>query len=240
MLIYPDNNIFVYLENNQIDINSLHNYFDNKCEFVYSYPHIQELLEKNKDFEELKKQRLKSISNITENSYLSTNADNIQISKNTPDSVLSIIQQIPWLFNAFRDAAKNFSIDRDTLINKLGIDIKRLNNFSESEVIGHIDLLLREKILIGFNDFIESSGEDLHAKINTIFNFLDLIGYWKDKQSKRSNLARMYDASHAFFASKCNYFLTGDKRARYKVSVAYKYLGIETKIISLEEIMKLK
>lgn len=71
-----------------------------------------------------------------------------------------------------------------------------------------------------------------------IFELLDLLGYWKDKETERSNQARLWDSQHAYFASYCDYFISNDKRTRYKAEVVYDIFNVDTKIISTKYMTK--
>ena len=64
MKIYLDNNIFVSIEDKEIELNELKNIFGSNAKFVYSYIHVLELLEAKKDFEQLKKIRFKTINEV--------------------------------------------------------------------------------------------------------------------------------------------------------------------------------
>jgi len=88
---------------------------------------------------------------------------------------------------------------------------------------------------MGFDDFIDLSGNTLRERICTLFNRLDDVGFWKDKKTKKSNLARLYDSSHAYFASSCVYFVSNDKRTLNKANVAYSFYNLKTKAISFDE-----
>jgi hypothetical protein len=59
-----------------------------------------------------------------------------------------------------------------------------------------------------------------------------MFGYWKDKANEKSNYARLWDSSHAFFAAFCDYFISDDKRTRNKARVVYNIYEISTKVIS--------
>ena len=81
----------------------------------------------------------------------------------------------------------------------------------------------------------------MYDKIAAIFLLLDLCGYQKDKETERSDFARMYDSSHATMAVHCDYFISNDKKTRMKTQVAYHYLntcynaGIKTQVIELKK-----
>lgn len=69
-------------------------------------------------------------------------------------------------------------------------------------------------------------------RIAAIFEVLDMLGFWKDKATSKSNYARLWDSSHTFYASYCHYFITDDKRTINKAKVVYDIYKIETKILS--------
>lgn len=60
-----------------------------------------------------------------------------------------------------------------------------------------------------------------------------------DKPTDHSNIARMHDASHAYFAQLCDVFVSNDKKMRYKTEAVYSYLGVDTRVESGEEYLGL-
>ena len=43
---------------------------------------------------------------------------------------------------------------------------------------------------------------------HTLFNLIDSANYWGDKKTAHSNVARLYDAAHAYFAQVCDILVT--------------------------------
>ena len=80
--------------------------------------------------------------------------------------------------------------------------------------------------------FPDNQNLGLMNRIAGVFELLDMLGYWKDKEKENSNYARLWDAQHTFFASYCDYFVTDDKRTSYKAKVAYNIYKKRTKVIS--------
>lgn len=236
MRVYLDNNILVSIEENEISIESFLS-SNESIIYVYSYVHIQELLEAKKDSEKLKLMRIKTISDLTNNKYLYPDNNKIALKTEAPEKVILTLEAFGSLTEIFRKAVLDYNIDRNNLIRILEIDEKRINNYSAAEVLDYINDILKRKLLIGFNSLIELSGASLREKISTLFNLLDFIGFWKDKKDERSNLARAFDSSHAYFASNCDQFVSNDKRARCKTKVAYLLYGINTQVLSLEEFL---
>lgn len=121
--------------------------------------------------------------------------------------------------------------DPDTIMKHYGIEKSRINNYTPEELI--------EK----YHDFVEyyvHSTDDgmVMPAFQSFFNAMDMLGFWQDKRTARSNLARSYDANHAYFASACDYFVTNDQRTRNKANVLYYYYGMKTKAVSYTEFMK--
>ena len=77
------------------------------------------------------------------------------------------------------------------------------------------------------------------AAFQSFFNAMDMLGFWQDKRTERSNMARSYDANHAYFASACDYFITNDRRTCNKANVLYYYYGMKTKAILFAEFIKI-
>ena len=85
---------------------------------------------------------------------------------------------------------------------------------------------------ISINSYLKATDAIGRTVFGTLFNLLDYVCYYKDKQTNHSDIARLYDASHAYCAQLCDYFVSQDKRMRYKTEAVYCYLGIKTVTIS--------
>lgn len=237
--VYLDNNIFISFEERGLDFNVFKNYFQEDVTFVYSNVHIQEMLEANIEVHNILEKRINTITEITKNQYLTGFGNKFEISIDDPKQVISLIKHYSVIFNEFRTVAKEFNIDREKFIGALNVNKLGINNCSSKDVVNHINLLLSKHGISGFEYIVNLAGTTLHEQINSIFNFLDVIGYWKDKQNEKSDLARMYDAGHAYLASGCDYFISNDKRACNKTKVAYELYEIDTKVLSVKELESL-
>jgi len=240
MRAYLDNNIFVSIEDKQIDLDILKKLSEKNVDFVYSYAHISELFEAMDNTEVLIKKRINTISVVTDNFYSLPVGDSIEFKKENPQNVIEIFNRYPMVFASLRNSIKNFNPDRERLIQLLGIDKKQINNYTAIEVVRHLNTILEKEILFDFIQMVYSAGTTLHGKICAVFNFLDFLGYWTDKRSNKSNIARANDASHVFFATGCDYFVSDDRRARNKAKVAYELFKINTQVYSFEEFKKNK
>lgn len=232
MIIYLDNNIIVSIEKNEIDFTPIIK--DSRNSFVYSYTHIQELLEAKNNFDELKVLRLKTIRDIMNNVLIYPNGE---VRIENPENIIQKLKMISFLQEQLINAVNNFNPDRNKIISELGIDEKRINNYKPEEVIKYINTAVNSNLLIEFTDLIDLAGYSLRDRITTLFNLLDFVGFWKDKKTDKSNLARIYDSSHTFFASYCDIFISNDKRARNKAKVAYLLYNIKTRVLSYDEFL---
>jgi len=241
MKVYLDNNIIISIEENEIKLSDLKNYFGADVEFVYSYIHIQELLEAGLRFEELKVKRLETIRKITKskliNPHLLDRENEFIFTHQDPELMLGKVQATQFINDKLKSLTSiNDKHHGDRLVKALNIDISRLNNYPIDEVINIIDRAFRSNLNIELDMYITLTGLLLHEQICSIVNLLDLIGFWKDKKTSKSNMARLYDASHAYFAAGCQYFVSNDTRCILKTKVAYNILNIGTQIIEWKKI----
>jgi len=238
MRAYFDNNILISIEDKEINIEHILSK-RNDVSIVYSYVHIQELLASNANFEQLREKRINTITSLTNNFYIYPDGKSIELKEENPQSIILQLQAFPFLNNMLKIAASNYTVEKDKFIELLEIDKKRINNYTSNQVIEYINKALVGNMAIELEKFIGLSGDSLREKICTLFNFLDIVGFWKDKQTEKSNLARIYDASHTYFASCCNYFVSNDRNARNKANVAYSLYNITTKAISMDEFIQM-
>lgn len=253
MKVYPDNNIFIYLENGSLSLSDLEKVIENKIDKVfYSASHIQETLEikgktKNQKIDRINK-RLRTIENVTKGNYLFENLDHQIIEQiETPFEVIKTIAEFPFAQNAVKGLLNLFSKEQKEEWRKsLNIEPSRINNYSPNEVVEQLTKkLLQTGQEYTFLGLIESAisfhpnGKTFGRsnRIASIFELLDLFGYWKDKSNDKSNYARFWDSSHTSFASNCDYFISEDKRTRNKAKVVYEIYDINTKVLSPELMM---
>lgn len=231
MNIYIDNNILIDHEQKKcvLPIGQEYSYF-------YSYVHLQELMESPR-FKELMGGRVKAIMDLTD-SKCCQNDDNwtVVFDNIDPWKYLIVLQQNPFarlLQQRIREVDLHWfdGKDPDAIMKFYGIEKSRINNYAPEELINQ------------YRDFIEyyvSNTDDgmVMAAFQSFFNAMDMLGFWQDKRTERSNMARSYDANHAYFASACDYFITNDRRTCNKANVLYYYYGMKTKAISFAEFIK--
>jgi hypothetical protein len=249
MLAYLDNNVICSIEENDYSLSRIIRIIDQpNIEFPYSHAHIQEAdnitdsNKGNKDF--LINRRLDTIKNITKGLYLfhdlKTNKTIIQ--NENPATVLETIREVPIGKPAMQNFVNLFSFEQKEQLRKsLGIDIKEINNYNPKQVVEHLSKKVSNwGMEFSFLGLIEK-GVSLHPngksfglmhRIGAVFELLDLFGYWKDKETETSNYARLWDSTHTYFASFCEYYISDDKRTRNKSKVVFDIFDIKTILIS--------
>ena len=247
--IYLDSNVIIYIENEKLSKNELTNIVKStENKFFFSAAHIQEANEITSD-DNLKRenwvsQRMRTIEEITENNYLyhQLSDNNVYELIEKPENVLKTITDIPGTDNIIKLIVNSFGNDMKKQIREsMGLDSGKMNIYSPKEVIDHLNKKLEsigngqsfiELINQSFSYFPQNGQYGIHNKIAGMFELLDMLGYWTDKHTTKSNYARLWDSNHTFFASFCDFFISDDKRTRNKAKVVYDLYGIETKVIS--------
>lgn len=248
MTAYLDNNILIYIENGTLTISELKNSIQsNLTDFFYSSAHIQETAEIKGENESNRNERinrrLETIEFVTNCNYLYQNLDDgkVYLLNEKPESVLETIRDVPFantlmkgLINIVGESA------REKFRIQLGLDSKQLNNYNSNEVVEHLNNKLIEWGNLSLIDLVEKGAElhpqekefGLYYRFAGIFEMLDLLGFWTDKYNDKSNYARLWDSSHAYFASFCDYFVSDDKRTINKAKVVYGIYDIDTIVVS--------
>ncbi|CAM2968124.1 hypothetical protein SAMN05444143_10169 [Flavobacterium succinicans] len=249
MKIYLDNNIFTSVEQNDYEIDKIRKLFnDEEIIFPFSAAHLQEANNITAATEEQRivylQKRFDTISRITQDFYIYHQLFPNEILWQTrkPKQVFETITDDPFsqifmkFFTSFISAEK-----KEEIREKIGIDVKELNNYKPKEAIEHLNTKLTvwetgesflELIENAKSLFKNTSGFGLHNDISAVISLLDMFGYWKDRPTKNSDYARLWDSSHAHYASHCDYLISDDRRLRYKARVVYDLYNIKTKIIS--------
>lgn len=71
--------------------------------------------------------------------------------------------------------------------------------------------------------------------IEKMFEFLEVRRYFPDKSTQF--LQGLYDTTHAIYAAYCDVFVTNDNKLKKKAVASYEWLGINTIILSPEELI---
>ena len=226
MKVYLDNNIIIDIEKGKLKLP-----VDYIVEYPYSYVHIEELLESGNRLSELKEVRFSTLASMSKNKYMFQENQQICFVDKSPYEVYGLFNPLVMqVKKLIKDLSNNFNIDEE-LKTKLEIDKNIINNLTVSELIKKYG-----SIIISY---VNNTSSTLQEKFQSFFNILNAVGYWSDKAGKGSNLNRIYDANHAFYASACDYFVTNDKRTMMKANFLYKYYKTKTKALSFDEFLNI-
>jgi len=246
MKVYLDNNIFIYIENQTLKLSDIEKLIPRPIDKIfYSASHIQETLEIKGENESQRleriKLRLKTISEVTKNTYINENLQNeVYEYIESPFEVIKTITEVPTqsIMKSFMNIVSEEQ--KKELRKLMKIDSSQLNHYEPEKVIEHLSNKLIEFGGHSFLDMIEvgiSYHKDGHTfglsnRIAGIFELLDMLGYWKDKATDKSNYARLWDSSHTFYSSFCDYFISSDKRTINKAKLIFNLYKIKTEVLS--------
>ncbi len=231
---YLDNNVYV-----DIEMGNLHTeQFLSKSDYAYYFSdaHMNELLEAKGNERVSQERRLRLISKICgRNNILTGGYDKPEIFEKEP------IEMYRLCDNPLRKyIAQQVNTDDGLFLKlrrRLGFDSTVFNNESPDRVLEMIDERVKQEFedldlltYLGATDAY--GGKPLY---HTLFNLIDSANYWGDKKTAHSNVARLYDAAHAYFAQVCDVLVTNDKRMRAKTKAVYSFLRVKTRVVSVNE-----
>ncbi|MEO9886715.1 MAG: hypothetical protein ABJR05_04740 [Balneola sp.] len=162
----------------------------------------------------------------------------IDIIKNQGGSVFDLMQDT--LEHHFTD--NKVPNPRKGLEEITGLSSLQLNNISTPNILQTIFERIREnnpdnETFKSPEDYFDwglynVKEDDIYGKINVIFNFLNMVGYWPDKKIEQENKFRaaMSDSQHAGYVAFTNEFFTRDEGFAKRMNAVFEYLNIGTKI----------
>lgn len=94
---------------------------------------------------------------------------------------------------------------------------------------------LGQRILEGMNELMaDDDPNNQEGAIFCLFMNLDFLGFKKDRITGNHGYMNIAaDATHCFYASYCDLFVTNDKNTAKKAAAVYKYLGFNTKVTDM-------
>ncbi|ENW81324.1 hypothetical protein F909_02615 [Acinetobacter sp. ANC 3929] len=255
MDIYLDHNVICdYISNKDEDkdlvekIDSLLNILT--LNLPYSPAHMEEVANINKskklssdDKLNFIVEKLEAISKITHNYTYHPGNDEIKKTSETPfECFTRVIKDYDLTTGIAEKNQENLFCKRFEVAEEYRI--KNLYDY-EAEEIFESELVKNSLLKFCFNNSeivedLKNHDNKFHKllfRIDNLVNFLELIGYYPDvKKNSRSN---MHDISHMIYASKANYFVSNDRKMRYKAKAIYKFLNIDIKVLDKDEFINL-
>ena len=238
MNVYLDNNVYVdieYGELNLLDFTSKSN-----VKYYFSSEIIDELIEGENVSNLNRDARIELIENICGDNCILPSIDIPEFYTQSPiyfykNNTNNLFRTLRMLLN---NNVSNIKPNHDCILKELSLKRIEMNNISPENIFKHIDSSLRNSSnKISVNEYLKGSEAKGKGVYSTLFNLLDAVCFWKDKNGME--VSRLYDASHAYNAQLCDYFVTNDKRLRYKTEAVYRFLGVDTIVITPNEFINL-
>ena len=231
--IYLDYNVLQDFENDKDVINQLIN---EKNFFVYSPIHAEEviratekkdcIIQKNKVINIISKYFSNILVIEQDNRVYKEDFENsIERAINNPiQRIVDIVKVLDFYElspSPIRDAIKNY-------LNQIKVNNITLNNLSIQEILTKFP-----KLKEYFDDIMKDT-LSFNSQINSLFSFLDYIGYFSEKNAKRFK-SSFYDCLHVEYAEGTKYFITKDKKLAKRAEVIYNFLNIRTGVYFLNK-----
>ena len=232
---YLDNNILVDIEQENVSLSDFLSLQGVK--YYFSPSHIEELIEGETINKLSINKRLELIEALTSNNYILPGFPNPELNTRSPYQAYQDAKS-PFntmIRNLTNGAVSNFFFDRDEFLSIVKLKKVEINNIPSQEIVKGLDDILSKYMNTNIDEILMRTQAVGRAAFGTLFNLLDLACYYKDKQTEHSDIARLQDASHAYYAQTCDCFVSQDKRMRYKSKAVYAYWGIKTQVLSLSE-----
>lgn len=236
MKVYLDNNVLIDIESGKYQLSDFLSIA--KVDYYYSDAHLEELLEAKGNPKISHEGRLTLISKICGQKCILTGGykEPEFIEKDVVEMYRIVDTPIRKYIGATAQKGANTF---DKIRKELGFDSYRFNNEDPKNVLVVIDDRMRVKLGMGLSEYlIRTEAFGGKALYNTLLNMIDTANYWGDSKTHHSEIARLYDASHAYLASVCDVLVTGDKKMRAKIKAIYSFLQIDTKVMSAKDFLK--
>ena len=247
MTIYPDTNIIVSIEKGELTIDQIKQHFRaDELILPYSDAHLYETdtMSAYGDFtkDQLLEQRFKVLDQLSMQWRMTTRDKKVILIKMSSKEAYGTITDYPDPERIKQGFEENMpEIVRKIFRKVTGLEQNVINNMAYDQIIEHIDKQLTQAGMGKFTGFIaeweaqmkQTGTISRYDQIAMHFGLLDLMGFYKDKATDKSDFARMWDSSHADYAVETDGFLSRDKRARMKAGLTYYLMGIKAPIYEI-------
>ena len=92
------------------------------------------------------------------------------------------------------------------------------------------------KLEKGSYNKLKNKYADLEIIIEILFNILTSCGYNRDKGIRKVT-SGIHDVSHAIYGTYCDELITNDQKFYKRCKAVYNYLGIKTKVLTLNDFL---
>jgi hypothetical protein len=197
-------------------------------------------------FKQISKSLKSSISEINDqlDENIKKETDNIIkfIDFDVPESMNSLSLLYPSnIQNALKELKKSLPYDSCN-INNVNPEIAVKTIWEKVKIFYGKSMNSSERIEQVFERMFENGNKysqkwKMLEKINIVYFFLNIYGYWQDEnlERKRKFIPSLNDMGHSYYATYCNLFITRDLRLSKKLEAVYKYFNIGTKVFLYHE-----
>lgn len=215
--------------------------YNNNLSFYYSPSHLEEI-NKIPD-QETKKKIIDYIKKLTNNVTILPEIDSNGFYIEDPEFGLNRIAMYDGSTQVLEALMLESSKDRCLYLEKYDTNEHKSKIANNADIFNSLsDEDFRELISLSHSSLyrkdnfknIKSRDKLLHA-IYTLSSALNLLGYKLDKKEKTIKSA-LHDIEHLIYASEADIFITNDAGLRARANQIYKFMGIQTKIIALDEL----
>ena len=234
MNVYLDNNVLVEIEYGNLKLSDFLSVPNTK--YYFSPSHIEELIEG----EEIKNlsvnNRLDLIRKLASTNCIMPGHPVPCFANMTPHQ-LYIIESKPVAkcIRNIQNSHATFNVNRDEFLRILRLNKIEINNIPPNSILDKLEDVMSQYVGMDINTYLKKTDSFGRSLFCSLFNLLDFACFYKDKQTKHSDIARMYDASHAFYAQICDIFISLDKRSIYKTKAVFSYLSINTNVFTVND-----
>ncbi len=208
--------------------------------YCFSYAHIKELLEAKGNPMISQIGRLNLLSKLCGKNHILTGFDDTpEFFNKEPIEMYNIAGNYGFLRQTIHQTINRYNDIAMKVRQELGFDATKFNNESPENVLKFIDVRMTKKSGINLITYLKNTEAHMgSALFHTLMQLIDMANYWGDKKTIHSDVARLYDSSHAYFAQICDVLVTNDKRMNMKVRAVYSFLGIKTRVVSGDEFLR--
>lgn len=222
--------------------------------FPFSEAHIRDLFTKSRFTEnEHTEKNFEAISNISDNWYLGTASEDVNIyllAKKSPREIFDFIKSTDpkdaeyatdfvLSKEPYADLREQYVKQYDFVISGLAMNgnieaaacVKKLSSQTKEELVS----VFRDAVVFICN--LSHKGEFSEAYfIQNGFRFLDFTQIFKEKLTKKNLPANiMNDGTHAFFSKEAVYFVSEDADFREKYQFMKQISALKAQILSIQE-----
>ncbi|MES2573804.1 MAG: hypothetical protein V4572_02575 [Bacteroidota bacterium] len=229
-IYYPDFNFIDEIEKQDL----FEELKDMGVYFIYSPIHLEEVYRMNKSFQD---KRIQTISKITSGNYVLPMGNKLELHKLHPKHSYERVKDNPGISMALEESRIVNSKDRDIFFaeikNRL---LRQINNIQD--IFDYIPKTEFQELLTfsGYRFTVEdfkktnkSYHEILHM-IYTLCSIMDNLSYNRDNKENTIR-SSVYDIEHLIYATKSDYFVTGDKKLWNRAKEIYSYLELDIEVI---------